>query len=152
MNRRYEELFHVSREKVLGRTDHDIFPTELASRFQENDRAVLAARKPVDMEEYAPHDDGIHSYISIKFPLEGPDGSITGVCGIATDITERKQLEAAGRHLAAIVESSERRHHQQGFERDHHELEHGRRAHFRLHRRRSRGQTRLDPDRAGPPR
>jgi PAS domain S-box-containing protein len=106
VNRRYEELFHVTKEKALGRTDHDIFPSELANRFQENDRAVLAARKPVDMEEYAPHDDGIHSYISIKFPLEGPDGSITGVCGIATDITERKQLEAAGRHLAAIVESS----------------------------------------------
>ncbi len=47
------------------------------------------------------------AYLSVKFPIEGPDGSITGVCGIATDITERKQLEAASLHLAAIVESSD---------------------------------------------
>jgi PAS domain S-box-containing protein len=59
------------------------------------------------VEEDAPHDDGIHSYISIKFPLEGPDGTVTGVCGIATDITDRKQLETASRYLAAIVESSD---------------------------------------------
>ncbi|MGH9666913.1 MAG: PAS domain S-box protein, partial [Bryobacteraceae bacterium] len=45
-------------------------------------------------------------YISIKFPLEGPDATVAGVCGIATDITERKRLESAAMHLAAIVESS----------------------------------------------
>jgi len=96
----------VAKANLLGRTDYDIFPSEIAGRFRENDHAVLAAGKPVAIEEYAPQDDGLHSYISIKFPLEGPDGRVTGVCGIATDITERKQIEAASRHLAAIVESS----------------------------------------------
>src|SRR5947209_6377941 len=36
-----------------------------------------------------------------------PDGSIGGVGGIVTDITDRNQLEAAGLHLAAIIESSD---------------------------------------------
>jgi PAS domain S-box-containing protein len=107
VNRRYEELFGVTKTNVVGRTDYDIFPIEVADRFRANDRAVLAAKEPLAMEEYAPHDDGLHSYISTKFPLEGPDGSVTGICGIATDITERKRLEAASRHLAAIVESSD---------------------------------------------
>ncbi len=107
VNRRYEELFHVTKANIVGRTDDDIFPTELANRFQANDRAALAAGLPITIEEYAPHDDGIHNYISVKFPLHAPDGAVTGVCGIATDITERKRLEAAGLHLAAIVESSE---------------------------------------------
>jgi PAS domain S-box-containing protein len=107
VNRRYEELFHVTKTNVLGRTDYDLFPIEMADRFQANDRAALAAGKPIAIEEYAPHDDGIHSYISIKFPLLGSDGEVTGVGGIATDITERKRLETAGLHLAAIVESSE---------------------------------------------
>jgi PAS domain S-box-containing protein len=106
VNRYYEEAFHVPKAKVLGGTDYDIFPKEIADRFHANDQAVLAAGKPLAIEEYAPHDDGIHSYISIKFPLEGPDGRVTGVCGISTDLTERKLLEAASRHLAAIVESS----------------------------------------------
>ena len=107
VNRRYEELFHLPKADVLGRTDYDIFPSEIADRFRTNDHAVLAAGKPLAVEEYAPHDDGIHGYISIKFPLEGPDGQITGVCGIATDLTERKELEAASGRLAAIVESSD---------------------------------------------
>jgi PAS domain S-box-containing protein len=107
VNRRYEELFHLTKANVLGRTDYDIFPLESAGRFRENDHAVLAAGRPLAFEEYAPHDDGMHSYISVKFPLLGLDGSVTGVCGIATDITERKQLEAASRHLAAIVECSD---------------------------------------------
>ena len=107
VNRRHEELFHIPRADMLGRTDKDIFPADTAGQLQANDRAVLEAGKPLAVEEQVPHDDGIHSYLSIKFPLEGPDGRVTGVCGIATDITERKQLENASRHLAAIVESSD---------------------------------------------
>ena len=107
VNRRWEELFHTSKTEVLGRTDHDVFPRDMAEQFRENDLAVLAAGKPVSFEERAPHDDGIHDYISVKFPMEEGDDRVTGVCGIATDITERKQLETAKRLLAAVVESSE---------------------------------------------
>jgi PAS domain S-box-containing protein len=107
VNRRYEELFHLTQADVLGRTDYELFPVEVAEQFQANDRAALAAGLPITFEESAPQDDGIHSYISIKFPLHAPGGAVTGVCGIATDITERKRLDAAGLHLAAIVESSE---------------------------------------------
>jgi PAS domain S-box-containing protein len=42
----------------------------------------------------------------MKFPLLEPDGSVAGVCGVATDITERKALETATLRLAAIIESS----------------------------------------------
>src|SRR5205807_7304234 len=44
---------------------------------------------------------------SNKFPIKDPDGRVSGVCGIATDITERKQLQAASLHLASIIEGSE---------------------------------------------
>jgi PAS domain S-box-containing protein len=107
VNRRFEELFHVTKTGITGRTDHEIFPREMADRFQANDRAVLAAGKSLTIEESAPHDDGVHSYISVKFPLFGPDQAVNGVCAIATDITERKQFEAASQRLAAIVESSD---------------------------------------------
>jgi len=107
VNRCFEELFHVSKTQVVGRKDHDLFPPEMAERFRENDRKVLAARETLTFEEEAPHDDGIHNYISIKFPLEGTDGELAGVCGISTDITDRKRLETANLHFAAIVESSD---------------------------------------------
>jgi len=107
VNRRYEDIFHLSKSEIVGRTDFEIFPEDTASRFQENDRRVLATNKPLTIEEYAPLDDGIHTYISIKFPIHSPDGAITSICGIAADVTDRKQLASASMRLAAIVESSE---------------------------------------------
>jgi PAS domain S-box-containing protein len=106
VNRRFEEVFHITGADAVGRTDYELFPAETADRFRANDHAVLAAGAPLAVEERAPHDDGLHTYLSIKFPLQGPDDRVIGVGGIATDITERLQLEAASRHLAAIVESS----------------------------------------------
>lgn len=107
INRRYEELFHVKKSDVVGRTDFDLFPPEIAAPFVENDRLLLASGKPLTIEEHAPQDDGLHSFISVKFPLRDPDGRITGLCGISTDITERKHLERGNQYLAAIVESSD---------------------------------------------
>jgi PAS domain S-box-containing protein len=92
INRRYEELFHISKEEIIGKTDFDIFPKDKADAFRENDLKVLNAKAPVEFEEYVPHEDGEHSYISIKFPLFDAKGESYGVCGISTDITERKEL------------------------------------------------------------
>jgi PAS domain S-box-containing protein len=101
VNRRYEELFHVGREAVVGKTDHDIFPEQFAKAFQEADRRALESGGPIEAEEEVPQDDGVHSYISIKFPLSGPDGKPYAVCGVATDITERKHAEQRLRHVLA---------------------------------------------------
>ncbi|BDC47843.1 hypothetical protein F183_A01590 [Bryobacterales bacterium F-183] len=105
-NRRFEQLFGVGPEQVVGLTDHDIFPQELADTLRQNDLMVLEQGKSLAIEETVPDDDGGKTYLSVKFPLRDPDGTISAVCGIATDITERKQLELAQRRLAAIVADS----------------------------------------------
>ena len=107
INRRWEELFHKPQEDVLGRTDYDLFAAATADEFRANDRAVLAAGKPLAIEEYVQHDDGLHTYIVMKFTMEGSEGMATAVCVIATDITSQKRLEAASQRLAALVESSD---------------------------------------------
>jgi PAS domain S-box-containing protein len=102
VNRQYERLFHVKREDVIGKTDYDLFSRKHADAFAANDRRVLDALGPVEFEEIAPHDDGDHTYISIKFPLRDAAGEIYGVCGISTDITERKGLEEKLRETAKL--------------------------------------------------
>ncbi|MDD5298085.1 MAG: PAS domain-containing protein [Rhodocyclaceae bacterium] len=93
INRRYSELFHVSNEEMRGRTDLDLFPPEAAEAMRAADREVLAVGAAREYEEVVPHDDGPHTYLSLKFPLYGDHGQAYAVCGIATDITERKRLE-----------------------------------------------------------
>ncbi|WP_437758865.1 AAA family ATPase [Sorangium sp. So ce1389] len=93
-NRRYAEVFHVSEQAIVGRTDYDIFPRELADAYRAVDQAALATGTALQAEEEAPQDDGLHTYISLKYPLRNAAGQPYAVCGISTDITERKQAEA----------------------------------------------------------
>ena len=41
INRMWEELFHITRAEIVGKSDDDIFPPEMARAFQENDRQVV---------------------------------------------------------------------------------------------------------------
>ena len=92
-NRRFEQLFHLTTDQIVGHTDHEIFPKDIADAFRANDVTVLERNIPVEYEEYAPHFDGLHAYISIKFPLCDHTGKPYATCGISTDITERKRIE-----------------------------------------------------------
>jgi PAS domain S-box-containing protein len=93
INRRFEELFHVKRDSIAGKTDYDLFSRERADAFRDFDRRVLAAATALEAEELIPQDGHLHTYISIKAPLCDKAGKAYAVCSISTDLTERKQLE-----------------------------------------------------------
>jgi PAS domain S-box-containing protein len=93
VNREYERLFRLRRENIVGLTDHDLFPGPIADDFRANDRRAIERGEPVQFEEQAPADDGLHTYVTVKFPLTDAAGRAYAVCGISTDITERKRAE-----------------------------------------------------------
>lgn len=61
------------------------------------------------MEELIPQSDGIHTYVSIKFPLYDKNGTLCGLAGIATDITERRKAEIERAALQEQVIALQRR-------------------------------------------
>ncbi len=94
-NRRLESIFGLPRSAILGRTDYERLPKEVADVTRGNDRRVLVENKPLETEEVIPQSDGLHTYISLKFPLHDAEGRPNAVGGISTDITERIQAQQA---------------------------------------------------------
>ncbi|MGB2723469.1 MAG: PAS domain S-box protein, partial [Nitrospira sp.] len=109
-NRQFEIISHLSHEDLVGKTDEEVFPPEQAAVFRDNDRKVLETGEPMRFEESALHDDGLHTSIVVKFPLRNAQNRCYALCGIATDITDRKRAEEARQQLAKdrllLLESS----------------------------------------------
>jgi PAS domain S-box-containing protein len=94
VNHGYERLFHASSESLVGKTIFDLLPAEHAHRVRASDQRVVAGGRVLETEESIPHDDGLHTYIVTKSPLRDAEGKHYAICSIATDITERKRLQA----------------------------------------------------------
>ena len=82
-------------EDVIGKTDFDTYPPELAEGFWQLDKAVLDAGQPViNFEEPGLDFEGNPvSILTTKIPLHDEEGKVIGLVGIGRDITERKQVE-----------------------------------------------------------
>ena len=102
-NRRLLEVFDLNESRVIGHRDEDIFPQDIAAGFRRNDEQVFTHRAPIEVEERAQSARGERIYLSVKFPLYDSAGEAYALCGMSTDITERKRIEGALRDVALGV-------------------------------------------------
>lgn len=94
VNRAFAQLFHMEPEQMLGQPREALMPKESAQQHRDNDLQIMRSGQPLTLEETNPQEDGLHTYLTVKFPLRKPDGSVYAVAGISSDITERKRHEA----------------------------------------------------------
>lgn len=104
VNRSVCKVFGASIEQIVGQTDEAFFDAETVMQLHLNDRAVLQEGKTFRQEEHVVNfKEGFAStYMSVKLPLHNEAGEIYALCGISTDITERKKIEQELR-IAAIA-------------------------------------------------
>ncbi|MCG7984629.1 hypothetical protein A3194_12745 [Candidatus Thiodiazotropha endoloripes] len=100
INQPFERLMGITQEEICGKHLTEVFPAETAAQFKANDQLVTHQQKTMEFEETVMQDDGIHTYLSNKFPLFDTSGVIYAVCGISTDITKRKRSEEILRQAA----------------------------------------------------
>jgi PAS domain S-box-containing protein len=86
-------------EDIAGKTDHDLFPTELAELDRADDLEVIKSDQPKSIEE--PRNIGGRTVWSETY--KSPvflDGKIIGTVGFARDISERKAHQKQLEHIA----------------------------------------------------
>jgi PAS domain S-box-containing protein len=92
-------------DELLGKTDYDFFPQELAAKYYADDQAIFQSGQPLlELEEPTVDTAGNERWVSTtKVPLRDMQGKIFGLVGMGRDITECKQAEkATQQHLVEL--------------------------------------------------
>lgn len=107
-NRLSEELISYKRGEMIGKSDYNIFPKEVADKFAAEDRSIIESGNPVITEDNLVLKGEQRTLFTTKFPLFDERGDIMGICGMAADITDRKRAEEKLHKSAMILREAER--------------------------------------------
>jgi diguanylate cyclase (GGDEF)-like protein/PAS domain S-box-containing protein len=91
INREFERLFHILDKDIKGKTDFDIFPKSMAKHCQESDKKAAELARSIETEEDFDVDGACQTFHSLKYPLFDAQGEMYAVCGISTNITDKKK-------------------------------------------------------------
>lgn len=93
-NRLYCETMGMSQEKIVGKTDFDLFPEELAKKYVADDRKVIETKQIFDGVERHRRPDGTLAHMQVlKAPVTDSSGKVVGTQVIFWDVTEKKLAE-----------------------------------------------------------
>lgn len=103
-NRAGEALLGISRDELLGKSDHDLFPAEQADFFVQRDREVLAHGQRLEIsEEPIDTPSGTRLLHTVKVPINDAQGRPAYLLGISTDITESSKVERLKNEFISTV-------------------------------------------------
>lgn len=102
VNPAWEQAIGVRAEDVIGRRLEEVHPEADAAQFRRNNADVLARRQTLTTEEVVATPEGMHRYLSVKFPLPGFGDGEDAIGGISLDVTEAQQLAETVRHLQKL--------------------------------------------------
>jgi PAS domain S-box-containing protein len=90
-NKAFSELIGQPIDEVVGKTDFDLFPEDVAKGSREKDQEMLASHHTKRNDEWVDYPDGRHVFLdTLKTPLFDESGKLCGLLGISRDITGRE--------------------------------------------------------------
>ncbi len=98
-------------EELIGQTDFDFYPEQLAAQYYADEQAIIHSGQPlIDREEQGVDPAGREMwYSTTKVPLRDEHGRVIGLVGIGRDVTERKRAEAVRQEAEEVLREAEAR-------------------------------------------
>ena len=94
-------------EDIIGKSDYDIYPREIADVYTKDDKIVIeTGEQIINREEVLPGEDGARWILTSKIPLKNNEDKIVGLVGIGRDITEFKRQESQLRLFKQTIDQS----------------------------------------------
>ena len=94
VNKALEELTGLSQKELIGKTNADLLPPDLAEACTKSDEEVLKSRSPLHFEEHYTGRDGEKGYLdTVKAPIFDDLGNVAGTVTVSREITDRKKIE-----------------------------------------------------------
>jgi PAS domain S-box-containing protein len=109
INQRMADMLKRPAAEIIGKTDHELFPREMADLYVQGDQAVITSGRSMEAEEEHPSSSGgtLNIHV-IKTPLRDAQGRVTGLQGVFWDVTERwaaeEQLRESKRRLELTLD------------------------------------------------
>ncbi len=107
VNRAFFRNVTVDREEdVIGKTDYDFFPTDLAELYIDEDRRVMEGRVPIPNQAWIVPDrrGALRWYLSSKTPLFDPSGEVIGIAGVMRDCAEASVVFQPYQEMQQVVD------------------------------------------------
>ncbi len=95
VNHEVERIFGIPSDEIIGKRSHELFNEDDARMYDDKDRIVAETGETTQFEAVFHVNGQPRTYVVTKFPIFDRDGKVQDICGIATDITERKIAEDA---------------------------------------------------------
>jgi len=102
VNRAFTESFSPALERVIGKSDYDIFPREIAEKHRRDDLEVMSSKQQKNLDEAVHLGDKTLWMETYTAPLLGEKNEVLGTVGFTRDISRRKAAEEA-QQLAGLV-------------------------------------------------
>jgi PAS domain S-box-containing protein len=109
LNSAAARVLGFARHDVIGFTDDDLFPPEIATTLRDRELHIMENGETEVMEETIPdrHRGEPRVFLTTKTPLRDPAGAIVGIIGVTRDITERKAAEEEMRRAKEEAERAD---------------------------------------------
>ena len=107
VNQHFADDLGISPQSVIGKTDYDFYPRELADKYRADDQRLMSSGQMESYDEPHVHDGQRITVHTIKTPVRDAAGEVIGICGIFWDVSQQFESQQALIHSEALLKEAQ---------------------------------------------